>query len=139
PRIEELQRKKELEEANYKHSEASLEKARIDETLDPSRMPNISVVQAPLPALKTKRNIKNLLIGLAGGGLAMGIAIALVIELVIDRTVKTSREFWTRLRLPLMLSIPDLGYNGQRLRLQDSGHGSETVLEHVEGNNGSES
>jgi polysaccharide biosynthesis transport protein len=139
PRIEELERKKELEETNYKHSEASLEKARIDETLDPSRMPNISVVQAPLPAMKTKRNIKNLLIGLAGGGLAMGIAIALVIELVIDRTVKRSLEFWTRLRLPLMLSIPHLGYNGQRLRLQDAGHASETAIEHVAGTNGSES
>ena len=39
PRIEELERKREVEETNYKHSEASLEKARIDETLDPSRMP----------------------------------------------------------------------------------------------------
>src|SRR5947209_2202999 len=41
----ELERQKELEETNYKYFEASLEKARIDETLDPSRMPNISVVQ----------------------------------------------------------------------------------------------
>ncbi|MBV8273703.1 MAG: hypothetical protein JO170_00375, partial [Verrucomicrobia bacterium] len=47
PRIEELERKRDVTETNYKHSEASLEKARIDETLDPSRMPNISVVQAP--------------------------------------------------------------------------------------------
>ncbi|MBV8378010.1 MAG: hypothetical protein JO279_13525 [Verrucomicrobia bacterium] len=119
PRIEELERKKEVEEANYKHSEASLEKARIDETLDPSRMPNISVVQTPLPATNFKRNVKNLVIGLAGGGVAVGIAIALLIELVLDRTVKRSLELEQRLRIPLLLSIPDVGLNGQRLRLHD--------------------
>jgi uncharacterized protein involved in exopolysaccharide biosynthesis len=56
PGIEELERKAEVEETNYKHSESSLEKARIDETLDPSRMPNISIVQTPTSAAKVKRN-----------------------------------------------------------------------------------
>jgi uncharacterized protein involved in exopolysaccharide biosynthesis len=125
PRIEELERKKEVEETNYKHSEASLEKARIDETLDPTRMPNISVVQTPLPATKFKRNVKNLVIGLAGGGLGVGIAIALLIELVLDRTVKRSFELEQKLRIPLLLSIPLLGANGQRLRLQDTRTDSE--------------
>ena len=83
PRIEELERKKEVEETNYKHSEASLEKARIDETLDPSRMPNISIVQAPSPATKATRDVKKFVIGLAAGGLGLGIAIALLIELVL--------------------------------------------------------
>jgi succinoglycan biosynthesis transport protein ExoP len=124
PRIEELERKKEVEEANYKHSEASLEKARIDETLDPSRMPNISVVQTPLPATKFKRNIKNFVIGLAGGGIALGVAMALLIELVLDRTVKRSTELEQRLRIPLLLSIPNLSSNGHRLRLHDSGQNS---------------
>jgi succinoglycan biosynthesis transport protein ExoP len=125
PRIEELERKKEVEETNYKHSEASLEKARIDETLDPSRMPNISVVQKPLPATQFKRNVKNLVVGLAGGGLAIGVAIALLIELVLDRTVKRSFELEERLRIPLLLSIPYLGSNGQNLRLHDAGHDSD--------------
>src|SRR6266550_4449306 len=49
PQIEELERKREMEEANYKYFSASLEKARIDEALDPSKMPNISAVQRPSP------------------------------------------------------------------------------------------
>jgi succinoglycan biosynthesis transport protein ExoP len=125
PRIEELERKREVEDTNYKHSEASLEKARIDETLDPSRMPNISIVQAPLPAVKATRDIKKFVIGLAGGGLAIGIAIALLIELVLDRTVKRSFELEQRLRIPLLLAIPDLGPNSARLRLRDAGHNGE--------------
>ena len=47
--IADLERKKELEEANYKYFEAAVEKARIDEALDPSKMPNISAVQRPSP------------------------------------------------------------------------------------------
>ncbi len=131
PRIEELERKKEVEETNYKHSEASLEKARIDETLDPSRMPNISVVQTPSPATKVTRDVKKFVIGLAGGGLAIGIAIALLIELVLDRTVKRSFELEQRLRIPLLLSIPDFGSNGQRLRLHDAGQDSRLAGDEI--------
>jgi uncharacterized protein involved in exopolysaccharide biosynthesis len=125
PRIEELERKREVEETNYKHSEASLEKARIDETLDPSRIPNISIVQAPSPATKVTRDIKKFVIGLAAGGLGIGIAIALLIEMVLDRTVKRSFELEQRLRIPLLLAIPDLGSNSARLRLHDAGHNSQ--------------
>jgi polysaccharide biosynthesis transport protein len=119
PRIEELERKKEVEETNYKHSEASLEKARIDETLDPSRIPNISVVQTPSEALKVTRDVKKFIFGLAGGGVALGVGLALLIELVLDRTVKRSGELEKRLRVPLLLSIPYLTAGSQRLQLRD--------------------
>lgn len=124
PRIDELERKREVDEANFKHSEASLERARIDETLDPSRMPNISIVQNPSPAMKVRRNVSKFVLGLAGGGLAVGIAVALLIELVLDRTVKRSLELEKRLRIPLLLSIPYLGPSS-RLRLHEPGHSSE--------------
>jgi hypothetical protein len=129
PRIEELERKKDVQEANYKHSEASLEKARVDETLDPSRMPNISIVQTPSPAVRVAIDVKKLVIGLAAGGFAVATAIALLIELVLDRTVKRSLELERRLRIPLLLSIPYLGPGNQRLRLHDAGHDSETALQ----------
>jgi uncharacterized protein involved in exopolysaccharide biosynthesis len=129
PQIEQLERKKEVQEANYKHSEASLEKARIDETLDPSRIPNISIVQTPKAAVRASRDIKKLLVGLAGGGLALGIAISLLIELVLDRTVKRSLDLERRLRIPLLLSIPYLGAGVHRPRLHDAVHDSETAVE----------
>ena len=51
PQIEDLERKREMDEANYKYFAASLEKARVDEALDPSKMPNISAVQRPSPPM----------------------------------------------------------------------------------------
>ena len=68
PQIKELERSREIEENNYKYFQASLEKARVDEALDPSKMPNISVVQSPSIAIKTSREVKKLVLGLAGGG-----------------------------------------------------------------------
>jgi polysaccharide biosynthesis transport protein len=121
PQMAEIERQKELEETNYKYFEASLERARIDETLDPSRMPNISVVQKPSPAVLARGDVKKIVIGLVVGGFALGIGIALLIELVLDRTVKRPLELETRLRVPLLLSVPDFGRNGHlHLRLSNS-------------------
>lgn len=112
--LAELERRKEVQETNYKYFESTLERARIDETLDPSRMPNISVVQKPLTAEKYTKDKVILVISLALGGLAVGVAIAFLKELVIDRTVKRQVELETRLAIPLpyVLSIPYFSRNG---------------------------
>lgn len=122
PRIQQLQRTKDVQEANYKYLEASLQKARIDETLDPSRMPNIGVIQRPTTAEKTIRDVKKIVLGLGVGGLAVGVAMALLIELVLDRTVKRSHDLENRMSIPLLMSIPNFVARG-RPRLHDSGHG----------------
>jgi uncharacterized protein involved in exopolysaccharide biosynthesis len=121
PQLEELERKAQIEETNYRASEASLEKAQIDETLDPSRMPNISIVQAPSPASKVKQNIGKVILGIAGSGLAVGIGIMLLVELILDRSVKRSIELERQLQVPLLLTIPYLSTTHRRLRLRDVG------------------
>src|SRR5947207_14233572 len=70
PQIEDLERKKEMDEANYKYFAASLEKARIDEALDPSKMPNISAVQRPSPPILVTKKRDKIALGLAGAGIA---------------------------------------------------------------------
>jgi Mrp family chromosome partitioning ATPase len=117
-----------VQETNFKYYSASLEKAKIDETLNPSRMPNISVVQSP-SAPKASRDAGKIVLGLAGGGLAVGIAIALLIELVLDQTIKRPLELETRLRIPLLLSIPNFGANSVALRLHDAGAAQEASTE----------
>jgi len=116
PQIANLERSKELEEANYKYFEGSLEKARVDEALDPSKMPNISAVQrASPPSLVTKlRNKVALVLGF--GGLAIGLGIALLWDLLLNRTVKRRSELELQLHTPVMMSIPYTGVNG-RFRL----------------------
>ena len=121
PQMEELERKRELDEANYKYFAESLEKARIDEALDPSKMPNISAVQRPSPPMLDSKTRHKVTLGLAGGGLALGLAIALLRGLVLNQTVRRPLELETRLDIPLMLSIPYANSRNGHLALPSNG------------------
>ena len=113
PQIEELERRREMDATNYKYFAASLEKARVDEALDPSKMPNISAVQRPSPPMLDTKKRNKIALGLAGGGIALGIALALLRGLALNRTVGRPLQLETQLHIPLMLSIPySNGRNG---------------------------
>jgi uncharacterized protein involved in exopolysaccharide biosynthesis/Mrp family chromosome partitioning ATPase len=116
PQIAQLERKREIEDANYKYFQASLERARVDEALDPAKMPNISAVQTPSPPMRVTAGLKKKMASLVGGGLAVGIALAFLLELVVDRSVKRPLELTTRLRIPMLLWIPYIAYR-KRLAL----------------------
>jgi len=110
--ITELQRQKELEEANYRYYSVHLEAARIDDALGSDRAYNIAQIQAPTPPridlIKAAGNL-----GLvAGGGIALGFAWALLIEFYFDRSVRRPVEIERDLQIPLFLSVPDFGRNG---------------------------
>jgi uncharacterized protein involved in exopolysaccharide biosynthesis/Mrp family chromosome partitioning ATPase len=121
PQMVDLERKRELEEANYKYFAESLEKARIDEALDPSKMPNISAVQRPSPPVMDTKTRHKITFALAGGGLLLGIAIALLRGVVLNRTVGRPLELETRLHIPLMLSIPYANSRNGHLALPSNG------------------
>ncbi len=106
PQIEDLERKKEMDETNYKYFAASLEKARVDEALDPSKMPNISAVQRPSPPVLANKTRDKVALALAGGGIALGVALALLRGLVLNQTLGRPLQLETQLHIPLMLSIP---------------------------------
>jgi uncharacterized protein involved in exopolysaccharide biosynthesis/Mrp family chromosome partitioning ATPase len=113
PQMEDLERKREMDEVNYKYFAASLEKARVDEALDPSKMPNISAVQRPSPPMLETKMRNKIALGLVGGGLALGIALSLLRGLALNRTVGRPLQLETQLHIPLMLSIPySNGRNG---------------------------
>src|SRR5438128_6346330 len=120
PQIAALERNKDLEEQNYKYYSGTLQKARVDEALDPSKMPNISAIQRPSPPGMVTTTRNKIALGFAGGGLALGIGLALLFEMVLNHSYKRRSEVELQLRSPVMLSIPyqsiKQGING-RLRL----------------------
>src|SRR5205823_14136920 len=114
PQINSLERNKEMEEQNYKYYSGTLQKARIAEPLDPSKMPNISAIQRPSPPGKVTKTRNKIALGFAGGGLALGLGFALLFELVFNHSYKRRSEVELQLRSPVMLSIPYQGTNGRR-------------------------
>ena len=121
PEIAGLERKKELEETNLKYIGASLEKARIDQSLDPSKMPNLSIVQKPSVAAIATSAREKLAARFAGGGIALGLGLAFLLELIMDRSVKRPLEIETRLHIPLMLTIPQITRKSPRRLRQAKG------------------
>jgi len=124
PQIADLERQKELEEANYKYFQATLEKARVDEALDPRKIPNISAVQRPSPPIKVTHRRNKLVLGLAGAGLAVGIVLSLLTDLILNRTVKKPFELEKLVGVGPLLSIP-YSKNG---RPEPAGDGESSAL-----------
>ena len=112
PAITELQRRRDIEEAKYRHFSTSLEQAHFDEALNAGKMSNISVAQAPSPAFRESRQLLKTVGLVAAGGVGGGLALAFLLELFFDSTVRRPSEVESRLRLPLFLTIPDTRKNG---------------------------
>ncbi|MHA3774160.1 hypothetical protein ACXR0O_21740 [Verrucomicrobiota bacterium sgz303538] len=107
PKIAQLERDKELLEANYKNVEVTLSKAQDDKAVDWSKIPNIATVQEPSPAVQvTDPFKKKLMVGFLTGGLFCGIGLAFIRERMMDRTVKRVSELERRLGIPVLASIP---------------------------------
>ena len=129
PEIGDLERKKEMEETNYKYFATTLEKARVDEALDPSKIPNISAVQRPSPPFLITTTRDRIALGLAGGGIALGIALALLRDLILSHAVRRPSQLEAQLHTSLLLSIPDVSSNGyQALPAGENGNGSTLAV-----------
>lgn len=118
--ITELQRKKELEEANYKYFSANLEQSRIDEALGAGRVSNISKIQAPSPPLRAQTKLKKMMAGAFFGAIAAALALAFVIESFFDRSLRRPQEIEDHLQLPLFLSIPRMHLTGKSHALKSA-------------------
>jgi uncharacterized protein involved in exopolysaccharide biosynthesis/Mrp family chromosome partitioning ATPase len=106
PQITALERQKQSQETNYKYFEGTLEKARIDEALDPSKIPNISAVQRPSPPAVVTKGRNKIALALAAGGFGAGILFAFLKEVILNRTIKRPSEIEKAVGLPALVTIP---------------------------------
>ena len=120
--IDAMDSRRQMEETEYRNLELNLQNARIGQTLDPSRMPNITMVQQPTAPVKVLDEFTTkLVLGLAAGGLALGLGIAFLLELVFNRKIERPAEIQTRLQLPLMLTIPYIRQSARGGKLPGAG------------------
>ncbi|MEK7954396.1 GumC family protein [Luteolibacter soli] len=107
PKVAALEREREMLDNEYRLLETNSKKATIDRTVDRANIPGLTVMDQPSQAeLSVSQTTKKVMLGLCGGGFALGLLVAFLLELVVDRRIARPTEIETRLQVPLMLSIP---------------------------------
>lgn len=134
--IADLERQKEMLEENYQNFAAGLEQSRIQETLGPGRVSNINTVESPTPPYKDMSKQIKAMAMMIGGGVVAGLAWAFFIEFYLDTSVRRTKEIESRLKLPLMISIPDISRNGHR-RLIQAAERRQLQFQNPDGEDGS--
>jgi len=115
-KISDLQRKKEFEEKCYQSFANSLEQARIEETLGPGHIAGISTIQTPSPPSKDLDVLKKTRLIIALSGLVAGLIWASLVEFLLDSTIKRAGEIQKKLKLRVLLSIPDLSRKRRQVK-----------------------
>jgi len=109
-RVRKLQRRRDIEEANYLYFSKNLEQTRIDEALDSGKVTNISVVQKASSPLQGIRQEVAKRMGISVVlGLILGFGLAFVLENgVYTRWFVRPSDISKALGIPLLVSIPRL-------------------------------
>lgn len=103
-------------------AETNLDRARAHQALDPSKIPNINILQKPSAPVRDSSERLKFAGGAAAAGLLLGLGLAFLRELVFDQSIRTPMEIETRLQLPMFMSIPLLS-DRQPVRLLTNGSG----------------
>lgn len=111
PKLNEVQRRRNLLETNYNNWSKIINEAMMTVGQDPRNMVNMSPVQQPTPPWRDMKKFLRLVVAAFGGCVAMGLAIAFLLDFVINRTINRAADAERSLKLPVLLSIPDLGWN----------------------------
>jgi succinoglycan biosynthesis transport protein ExoP len=120
--IVDLQRKKDIEDADLRYFSSNLEQANIDEALGTGKAPNIGVIDPPTPPVRARSKAFMKQFGMVTAGpIAAGFALAFLIELFLDTSVKRPSDVKKKLRMRLFISIPEMKKNGRQPTARVSG------------------
>jgi uncharacterized protein involved in exopolysaccharide biosynthesis/Mrp family chromosome partitioning ATPase len=115
--ILQLQRDRDLEDAEFSYYSRRLEESRADEVLGPGNS-NIGVVETPTPPGRNMMKLYKMTAGILFAGVALAFGLPFLIELGLDRSLKHPLDVQARLGLPFFISIPVLNANGGRRALK---------------------
>ncbi len=117
--ILQLQRDRDLEDAEFSYYSKRLEESRADEVLGPGNS-NISLVETPTPPARDVVKLYKIAAGILFGGLALAFVLPFLIELYLDRSLKHPLEVQARLGLPFFISIPLMNGKGGSRALKNA-------------------
>jgi succinoglycan biosynthesis transport protein ExoP len=118
PRLNELQRERNLLETNYNNWSKI-----ISEAMNTIGGPiNMSVIQDPTPPWRDMKKLIKLLVGAFGVCAAAGFVLAFLLDFVLNRTINRGADAERRLKLPVLLSIPDFNWNRNGKKLTAGSH-----------------
>lgn len=125
PAIAQLERARDVDEANYRYYTIRLQQARTDESLGADKFTNISIVQSPTPPLPDGRKLMKPLLMILAFGCVGGFAWGFVSDRVLNPTINRVADVERQLPVPLFVSVPDLGWgNGLAKKLIGRGGGA---------------
>lgn len=116
-KIQELMRRRTLEDTHYRYLKQTLDQTRINDSLGSGRVTNITTIQHPTPPILERSKSLKFAAVAAVGGFALGIGWAFLIDMLLDRTIKRPIDVGRKGGLNLFLSIPDVGQS-KRPRLR---------------------
>ena len=112
PTLSQLEQRKAIQAANYQMIATKLESASLDEALTLGKAPNIKWIQSPTPPFRDWSKAGKRLVLVVLGGILTGFGWAFLTELYLDRTVRRPADIQKKLRLPVILTIPDVRRDG---------------------------
>lgn len=123
PRLNDLQRQRNILETNYVTWSRIIGDAMNTAAFGPN-MINMSVIQEATPPWRDTKKMMKLLVGAFGGCVAAGFALAFLLDFVLNRTINRGADAERRLKLPVLLSIPDFNWNrnGKKLAAGTASH-----------------
>ena len=112
PTLSQLEQKKAIQAANYQMLATKLENATLDEALTIGKAPNIKWIQSPTPPFRDWSKAGKRLILVILAGICTGLGWAFLTEFYLDRSVRRTADIQKKLRLPVILTIPDVRRDG---------------------------
>lgn len=115
--INDLERNRALQETNYRYFSVRLDQARVDEAIGTANLfDNINVVQDATVAIRARSATHKITFAILLAGVGAGFVLPLLLEFLLNQRIRRPDDVEQKLRLPLYLSIPDFGRNGNGQR-----------------------
>jgi uncharacterized protein involved in exopolysaccharide biosynthesis/Mrp family chromosome partitioning ATPase len=106
-KLTELERLRDSLKKEYEYYAGSVDRVNLDDA-GSGKVVNMKSMQAPTPPALNKKKLLKLLGVAFGGCVGLGVGIAFLIDMVLDRSIRRPAQVLRTLRLPVVLTIPDM-------------------------------